>query len=111
MDSLVGCSKDSRSFFHSSLAATYANFTLKIHFFHVNNAWNLQVIQGYCSYYLFEMYFNMDCAEDWQVVALACLFAVITLGNVVTTVIVVYRKYAEGANGPQLVTKYRLKAI
>ncbi|KAI1721391.1 TMPIT-like protein [Ditylenchus destructor] len=69
------------------------------------------IIQGYCSYYLLNMYLQ-GCSQDWQVMALAILFAVIATGNIITTLLVVIRKFAEIRGGTShLTTKYRLKAM
>jgi hypothetical protein len=56
------------------------------------------------------MYWRLDCSQDWQVIALALLFAVITTGNLITTGMVVFRKFLE-TDPTQLVSKYRPKAM
>uniref|UniRef100_A0A915CT12 Transmembrane protein 120A n=1 Tax=Ditylenchus dipsaci TaxID=166011 RepID=A0A915CT12_9BILA len=68
------------------------------------------IIQGYCSYTLFKIY--MRNCKDWQVITLAILFAVITFGNIITTLLVVVRKCIQihrGNSSNHLVSKYRLK--
>lgn len=42
------------------------------------------LIQAYCSYKLFNMYFYTGCSLDWHVFALAILFAIISFGNLTT---------------------------
>ncbi|KAI6188216.1 hypothetical protein M3Y98_00330300 [Aphelenchoides besseyi] len=69
------------------------------------------LIQGYCSYYLFCMYYQKDCSEDWQVLALAILFAVISCGNLFTILSVFFRKLAQikSSDLTHLASKYRPK--
>lgn len=69
-----------------------------------------QLIQGYSSYYLLDMYLSRGCAGEWQVLALAVLFALISLGNIVTILLVFLRKIGQRKQGnTHLVTKYRPK--
>jgi len=65
-------------------------------------------IMGYCAYCLWRMW---PAAEnDWQVLALAILFTIVTFGNVVTTLMVVVRKFAD-SDSTHLVSKYRPKTL
>lgn len=67
------------------------------------------IFQAYIAYELFKLYFwnGVQC-PDWQVLALALLFTFITLGNIVTTSIVILRKFTQkSATGRKLsATKY-----
>jgi hypothetical protein len=72
---------------------------------------SLQVIQGYCSYFLFDLWRRFDCGEDWQVPWLAFLFASITAGNGFTTLMVVLRKVFSGPDTTHLLTKYKDKTL
>jgi len=69
------------------------------------------ILQGYCSYYLFDMYFAQDCSEEWQVLALALLFGVISCGNFFTILSVFFRKVSQQRTGKlsHLASKYRPK--
>jgi hypothetical protein len=71
------------------------------------------MLQGYCSYRLFRMYLqHSECSNDWQVCVLAILFAFVALGNITTTLLVVFRKFAEKHKDTFLVVdKYRQTKI
>ena len=67
------------------------------------------IIQGYTAYRLYTMYFyRPECAEEWQVLALAILFLIIASGNLITIFIVVIRKITQpGTTVYRLAAKYR----
>ncbi|CAD5217809.1 unnamed protein product [Bursaphelenchus okinawaensis] len=68
------------------------------------------LLQGYCSFYLFHMYFFKNCSQDWQVLALAVLFGIVSLGNIITSVIVFLKKLRQHTSDVSLLaSKYRLK--
>lgn len=57
------------------------------------------------------MYFFKDCSDEWQVLALAILFGAVSLGNIITILLVFLRKL--GQQRPDLnlrAFKYRPKA-
>jgi hypothetical protein len=71
------------------------------------------LVQGYCAYFLYDMYFMRHCNGEWQVLALALLFTVVSMGNVITISLVIIRKFAEIRSDAikRLVGKYRPKTL
>jgi len=73
------------------------------------------LIQAYCSYYLFNMYFRGrdDCSdsEDWHMLGLAVFFFVVSCGNMITIISVSIRKFfqlkSSDDNLSHLATKYQ----
>uniref|UniRef100_A0AC34FE19 Transmembrane protein 120 homolog n=1 Tax=Panagrolaimus sp. ES5 TaxID=591445 RepID=A0AC34FE19_9BILA len=70
------------------------------------------MIQGYCAYSLYTMYVTRPtCSEEWQVLALAILFALVASGNLITILMVVIRKIKPQSKETisRLASKYRPK--
>jgi hypothetical protein len=56
------------------------------------------------------MYLKSGCDEDWHVFALAILFAIISMGNLFTLMLVFIRKLLKGDDLKHLATKYQTKS-
>uniref|UniRef100_A0A914HBK8 Transmembrane protein n=1 Tax=Globodera rostochiensis TaxID=31243 RepID=A0A914HBK8_GLORO len=72
------------------------------------------LIQAYCAYVLFDMYFRLDCSRDWQVLVLAFLFSFIAIGNGITIALVIAKKVAlknKTDSVSRMASKYRPKTL
>ncbi|CAD5222394.1 unnamed protein product [Bursaphelenchus xylophilus] len=68
------------------------------------------ILQAYCSVYLFYMYFYRGCSGEWQVITLAILFGMISLGNIITSLMVFLKKLRQHTSEVGLMaSKYRTK--
>ncbi|CAJ0941439.1 unnamed protein product, partial [Mesorhabditis belari] len=65
------------------------------------------IFQLYNAYTMFLL--SQRCTGQWQVFALAILFAVIGVGNIWTTTLVILKKLREGTKSDQITRKYRAK--